>query len=178
MRTLYVDASVFITLSAIDHHRLLATLDGSVVVPRTVAEEIVEDPAASHLEEGAGEWLSVPSTRIREAEPTTYRHATIHLGRESAATDNDGDVTLLAYGLETDECVIITDDKPLRETCKALGIDVSGSIGVLVVAVERGTLSKEAASDALLAMDEVGARLSARLLRRAERLIEDAAEES
>lgn len=76
---------------------------------------------------------------------------------------------------DLDSSVVVTDDRPLRETCKALSIPVSGPTGVLVRAVERGDLTPDDAKDALLAMDEVGARLSASLLRRAERLIDDAA---
>jgi predicted nucleic acid-binding protein len=88
-----------------------------------------------------------------------------------------GDVALLAWALKAeDEIVVVTDDKPLRKACKALGILISGSLGVVIAAVERGDLAPEEAKGALVAMDEVGARLSARLLRRAERRIDEAAE--
>lgn len=188
MKTLYVDASVFITLSSIDRHELLAELDGRVVVPRAVADEIADEPAANHLQEAAATWLSVPEARIRETHPEAYRHAASHLGRDPEAITLDGDVSLLAHGLlnrngddsassaASTDAVIVTDDKPLREGCNALGISVSGSIGVLIAAVERDVLDAETAKGALLTMDEVGARLSASLLRRAERLIDDAAE--
>ena len=73
-----------------------------------------------------------------------------------------------------DSPVVVTDDKPLREACKALSIPVSGSIGVLVRAVERGDVEAGEAKDTLYAMDEVGARLSASLVKRAEKLIDDA----
>ena len=68
----------------------------------------------------------------------------------------------------------MTDDKPLRKACKALGVPLSGSIGVLVASVERGILSADDAKEALVAIDEVGARLSASLFRRTDRLIEQA----
>ena len=101
-----------------------------------------------------------------------------HLGEvEIQDSSISGDVALLALGLGDDEAVIVTDDKPLRKTCKALGIPISGSIGVVIAAVERGGLDPDEAKDTLVAMDEVGARLSARLLRKAERLIDEAAEE-
>ena len=186
MTVLVVDASAFITLSAIDYHDLLAELEGAVVVPREVADEITDEPAASHLEGASGSWLTIPDERIREADPDAYRHAAAHLGRDVEEIDLDGDVALLALatagtetagGVASTDPVIVTDDRPLRDACTALGIDVSGSIGVLVAAAERDALEPDDAKDALLAMDEVGARLSASLLRRAEGLIDEAANE-
>lgn len=58
--------------------------------------------------------------------------------------------------------------------CTALGVEVSGSIGVLVVSVENGELTANEAKEALAAMDEVGARPTASLLRRAEASIDEA----
>lgn len=86
-------------------------------------------------------------------------------------------VALLAICLAISTPVLVSDDEPLRNGCKALSVPVSGSIGVLIRSVERGDLSAEAARDSLYAMDAVGARLSASLIRRAERLIGEAAGE-
>ncbi|WP_226004149.1 hypothetical protein [Natrinema salinisoli] len=104
-----------------------------------------------------------------------------HLDQSVPTADGDpnwtGDVALLGMALERTDAIVVTDDKPLRDTCKALSIPVSGSIAILVRAVERDAVTVDDANDTLLAMDEVGARLSASLLRRAERLLEDAASE-
>lgn len=114
-----------------------------------------------------------------------------HLGREVSSDDSSGednpwiggDIGLLALGLQPAEgeseparAVVVTDGKPLRKTCKTLSIPVSGSIGVLVRGVERGEFEPAIATEKLYAMDEVGARLSASLVRKAERLIDEAAE--
>lgn len=177
-KQLFVDASVFIALAEIDYVGLLDGLDGEVVVPRAVVDEISDEPAASHLDAASGDWL-----RVADAVEVTGRerveHAASHLGADPSGenrTDFEGDVALLAFGTTVENPVVVTDDKPLRKSCKALGVSLSGSIGVLVAAVERGTLRADEAEDALVALDEVGARLSARLLRRAERLVERAAE--
>jgi predicted nucleic acid-binding protein len=87
-----------------------------------------------------------------------------------------GDIALLASALESSPVVVVTDDKPVRRACRALGVPLSGSIGVVIAAVERGDMERNEAKDTLVAMDEIGARLSARLLRRAERLVDAAAE--
>lgn len=98
--------------------------------------------------------------------------ARTHLNTEDG---NSGDTELLGWAISMSGInVVVTDDKPLRKTCKAFSIPVSGSIGVLVRAVERGGLDADVAKDKLYAMDEVGARLSASLIKRAESLIEEA----
>lgn len=170
-----MDTSAFIALAAIGQGSLLRGLEGRIEVPATVRAEIVDEPAASTLAAAADRepgWIRTSSDPPREAVAT----AAAQLGEETPDGPPPGDVALLAHALEAEDPVVVTDDKPLRKTCKALGIPVSGSIGVLIAAVDRGDLDPEAATDALLAMDEAGARLSAGLLRRAERLIDDAAE--
>jgi predicted nucleic acid-binding protein len=166
-RTLLVDASVFITLTAIDAVGLLGALDGETVVPERVADELVDDRSRAALAD-ARECGEIRIVRVEER----LDEARAHLG----TPDGDrGDVGLLAHALaSTDSVVAVTDDKPLRDACKALSIPVSGSIGVLVRAVERGGIEPDSAKDKLYAMDEVGARLSTTLVRRGERLIDDA----
>ena len=174
-RRLFVDPSVFITLAAVGEVSLLGGLDGAVSVPHRVAREIEDDPARARLERAkrAG-WLEITE------DPAEIRRAADHLGRtvpENAVESSrvEGDVVLLACGMAAGRPVVVTDDKPLRNACKALSIPVAGSIAVLVRAVERDDLEPQTAKNRLYAMDEVGARLSASLVKRAERLIDDAA---
>lgn len=191
-KQLFVDASVFITLAEIDYLDLLDRLDGEVVVPRAVAEEISDEPAASNLDSASSDWLRIENA-VETAGVERVEHAASHLDaktgfgsdRDDADRDKtyrddafefEGDVALLALGTVAANPVVVTDDKPLRKACKALGISLSGSIGVLVAAVEKGVLDPDAAKESLVAMDEAGARLSARLLRRAEKLVDSAAE--
>lgn len=171
-RRVLLDASAFITLAAIDAVDLLDGLRGTLVVPESVADEIRQDPGASALEsavrDGRIERHALPSEGALDA----ARH---HLGSPDPEPTG-GDVALLASALESSPVVVVTDDKPVRQACKALGVPLSGSIGVVIAAVERGDLDPDTAKDSMVAMDEIGARLSARLLRRAERLIDAAAE--
>lgn len=188
MRRLLIDASVFITLAEIGHIDLLRNLDGDPLVPGAVVDEIRDEPAASALRDARNDWLSSHSVKLSSAISDEYdslaSEAASHLDVEYPTDKWHGDLALLTIALrydkiyDDDEVVVITDDKPLRKTCKALGIPISGSIGVVIAAVERGDLDPEEAKDALVAMDEVGARLSARLLRRAERMIDDGVEET
>ena len=176
---LLVDASVCITLADVGAFDLLDGLRGDVVVPGAVCDEVTDNPARDELDTAIEDgWIAVEDPDVDAA-----RRAAAHLGVEDslAAGESDtaaasGDVALLAAVMERDRAVVVSDDRPLRETCKALSIPVSGSPGVVTRAVERGELDAEDARGLLYAMDEVGARLSATLVRRAERLIDAAVE--
>lgn len=184
MRRVYVDASSLITLASIGQEHLLRDLGEQVWVPEAVINEVQRGVAAEAVEGALEDWMksiAVEShVEMRNEFEAARQRAASHLDVDLDGDAGRGDLALLTLGVHfglvlDDTVVIVTDDKPLRKTCRALGIPVSGSIGVLIAAVERGDLDPEGAKDALVAMDEVGARLSARLLRRAERLIDQAA---
>lgn len=181
-RTILTDASVVVRLSEVGELSLLRVIDGRVIVPEAVDREVRDDPGVSRLSTAVTNgWIN-----IADLPPLTeLRDAANHLGAEhtarlpETADENDvrveGDTALLAHALSArQEVVVASDDKPLRETCQALSIPVTGSIGILVRAVELGSIDTETAVDRLYAMDEVGERLSASLIRRGERLIEAA----
>jgi|GEM_PF-1132319 len=187
-RTVLVDASAFITLAEIDHVDVLPTLRGRLVVPKPVQNEITSDVAMRALSARTPDDIEVWDVALAPLD-----EAASHLGKQlpDEATSGyghatiEGDVGILALALDRRDAghgdgggpIVVTDDKPLRKTCRALSIPVSGSIGVLIRAVECGHLTAGDARDALEAMDAVGARLSASLLRRAERLVDEAAED-
>jgi predicted nucleic acid-binding protein len=165
---LLLNASVFITLAEIDSLRLLNELGGDVVVPELVADEIQDEPARTELRDAQKEWIDVEPADQRRIEESTKR-----LGREGKPR---GDAAVLALSSKYEDAVVVTDDKPLRDTCKALGVPLSGSVGVVVASVEKDVLAPGEAKGLLVAMDKVGARFSASLLRKAENLIDEAAE--
>lgn len=179
-RTLLVDASSFITLAEIRACDLLYRAPGRIAVPTAVRGEITDDPAESELERAfeTDDVVVVEHTADDGLHPETYERANEHLDLSVPTAGGEpawpGDVALLGEAFRTSDVVVVTDDKPLRKTCRALSIPISGSIGILVRAVERDDVEVDAAKDKLAAMDEVSARLSARLLRRAERLIDEA----
>lgn len=178
-RRLLVDASVWLSLAEVGAVGLLRELDGRIVVPEAVGDEITGEPAASLLEQAVeDDWVQRTVAADGTGEARLQRAATV-LG-ESREGDLIGDIALLALAFESGgvERVVVSDDKPLRRACRAHSVQVSGSLGVLVVAVEAGALDPEEAVETLTAMDSAGARFNASLLRRAERLIEDAADES
>lgn len=182
MRELYVDASAFITLAGVGEADLLAGLDGQPIALEAIAREIVEDPAATALAEAreAG-WLhrrSLADVVGEDRAEQLVERAGSFLGREPA-DPLGGDLALLAVRLADRDptAVVITDDKPLRGACKAHSVPLSGSLGVVIAAVEHGAVTPERAKGVVVAMDSVGTRFSASLLKRAERLIDEAGQE-
>lgn len=190
MKRFYIDASVFITLVRIGHSGLVDGLDGDVYVPEAVVSELssFEDvkpqganPELARLNQLTDSGVVRKGSPYNLSDDSTHEavveKAAQHLGGACPVkSDITGDIALLALGLVDQDGVVVTDDKPLRKACKTLQVPISGSIGVLIAAVKRGNLDADGAKDALVAMDEVGPRLSARLFRRAERLIDAAAE--
>ena len=176
MRRALVDASAFVRLAGIGRGELLRGIDGRVEMPAVVQVEIADGPAADALERATGpgtRWISTP----RDPPEAAVERAAAHLGRDESDRSFDGGVELLAPALSADDPVVITDDVPVRRACAALGVPVSGSIGIVIAAVERGALGPAEAKEALVALDEVGPRLSARAFRRAGRLVDVAADE-
>ena len=187
-----IDASVYITLAELNATSLLFDM-GRVALPDAVYREISEEPASSQVESEIDEQLlSRPNIIYWLIEANDRREvieiAARHLGYSSIEDTYDvvgpenrrirkfktGDIALLSAALAIDNSIVITDDKPLRKACKPLSISVSGSIGVLIRAVEHDEIGADEAKNKLYAMDEVGARLSASLIKRAESLIEKA----
>lgn len=170
-RTVLLDASVCITMAEVGTFDLLPGIRGRLVVPATVDAEIRTDPTAEYVDAAESDgWLTV-----EDPPEGTIQAAKTHLSSSNeSGVEPSGDVALLALAIEADDVVMVTDDKPLRNTSKALSIPVSGSLGVLIDAVGRDDIDAEAAIDTLYAMDAVGARLSASLIRRVKRRIEEA----
>lgn len=186
-RELLVDASVLITLAEIDAIDCLESLEGRLVVPLAVSREVSSEPAKSELarlvDTGTISEIDWFQWAEKRGVPGERVAAATHLGTNpEAAVDTvdgqrmlvDGDVALLSMARSMEDVVVLTDDKPLRKTCKSHSIRVSGTIAVLVQAVKRSTYTPAKAKNKLYAMDETGARLSASLVKRAENLIDEA----
>ncbi len=108
---------------------LLPALVGQVYVPEAVAAELREGrrrnvrlPALEELS-----WLIVRPVR----DPTLLPLVT-HLG--------DGEKEVLALGLETQDALLLLDDRDARRYARALELEVSGTLGLLLRAKERGVL--------------------------------------
>ena len=109
---------------------LLPALAGQVYVPEAVVAELQEGqrrnvllPALEDLS-----WLIVRPVRDRTLLPLVT-----HLG--------DGEKEVLALGLETQDPLLLLDDRDARRYAQTLELEISGTLGLLLRAKERGILS-------------------------------------
>lgn len=128
---------------------LLPALFGQVYVPEAVVVELEDGRrlgvSLATLEELP--WLQVRSVRDRTLLPLVT-----HLG--------DGEKEVLALGLESPDALLLLDDWDARRHARAMGLDVTGSLGVLLLAKERGLL--EAVRPILDRLQALRFRLDAR----------------
>ena len=52
----------------------------------------------------------------------------------------DGEKEVLALGLETPDRLLVLDDRNARRYANAIGLDITGTLGILMLAKERGVL--------------------------------------
>lgn len=109
---------------------LLPTLAGQVYVPEAVVAELREGQRRNVLLPTLEElsWLTVRPVRDRTLLPLVT-----HLG--------DGEKEVLALGLETEDALPILDDRDARRYARALELEISGTLGLLLRAKERGFLN-------------------------------------
>ena len=116
-------------LYQVDLLHLLPTLFGSAQTPPAVAAELAEGRRHDvRLPELPGiSWITVRPVRDRTLLPLVTS-----LG--------DGEKEVLALGLETPERLLVLDDRNARRYANAAGLEITGTLGILVLAKERGVI--------------------------------------
>ncbi|MGP8322359.1 MAG: hypothetical protein ACT6FE_08610 [Methanosarcinaceae archaeon] len=145
-RTVVSNSGPLIHLARIDRLNLLKELFGTVVIPIDVKIEVVdrgkaEGAADAFLieEEMNAGWIVIGETAASENVKEIAEHVGIDTG-ESAAI-------LLAKRMK---CPILLDDLAARRFAAGLGMEVAGSIGVLIRSVRDQKMSK---GEALIALE-------------------------
>lgn len=171
MTRIYVDATTLIALGTIGELDLLTLFDGELVILPSIREEVTTEPAKTNLErllnQDAVDTVS-SGTDVDDEQATEILDE----------SEVNGDVRLIAAVLahtKADEAVaIVSDDRRLRTVARGLGAHVTGTIGVVVRAVEEG-LSEDEAKTLVRRVDEHGLHMTASLREKANDLIEAAA---
>lgn len=172
-KVVVTNATVLIYLAKLDNLDYLAELFDEVSVSKTVYEEVV-----------------TRGQQEQYADALPVRNATerfIEVRELSDGTTNRADEIQESSGLERGECTAIalaedmgarclTDDHAARKTAESVGVEVNGTIYVLLEAIERGPLSFEEYVEKLDALTDNGFRMSASLYRRAIEAGEDFSE--
>jgi predicted nucleic acid-binding protein len=132
------DASPICYLVLIGEVDLLASLSGRVVVPRRVLDELLDKGAPVAVRDWAAappDWISIHDAPA--AIPTGLER--LHAGERAAI--------LLAESVKAD--LILLDEKYARRVAAERGLRVTGVLGVLVEAANRGLVDLALSIDKL-----------------------------
>jgi len=120
MKIIIADASCLITLENINETDLLPKLYKHILVTPEVADEV-----------GASlpEWVDQRSS-------SNYT-----LINQLSSSLEIGEATSIALALELGNCLLIIDEKKGRRTAKELGIEITGTFGVVMKGIECGLIT-------------------------------------
>lgn len=136
------NTSPLLNLSIIDRLDLVRSQFGQVLIPEAVRDELEMDsgrPGAAELRTAVSEnWIRVQKVETRAHVRTLQRG--LDLGESEA----------IALAAATNASLLLLDEREGRKHARALGLPVTGAIGILLRAHENGRLpSLRNALDAL-----------------------------
>ena len=128
MRKVLANTTPLIALANINQLELLHRLYDTVMVPQAVMDEIVREPAKHRVHNCS--WIKVEN--IQDESQRDIFRAGLHAG--------EVDVIILAREQAAD--LVIIDDNAAKKAAKFLGLDVTGTLGVLLKAKQEGFLKE------------------------------------
>ena len=128
LKTVIVNSTPIIALSAVDRLNLLKDLYGTIIIPSAVSNEIRaknKSKAQTQLEISS-DWIQVKDI-VNEAQKQTFR-TQLH----------EGEVEVLILGQELSADLLIIDDYTARKYAKYHGFNVIGTVGIFLLAKSKG----------------------------------------
>lgn len=123
------DTTCLSHLALIGLHELLPALFGSVVIPPAVAAELSRGQVKHQV---IGEVLHSPWIEVRTLDDEARTD-------ELAMTLDRGEAEAIVLAMELN-CPLLMDDLPGRRCAQSLMLKITGTLGVLVAAKQRGLL--------------------------------------
>lgn len=150
MRKVIVNSTPLIALAKSGRLDLLRHLYGRIVIPEAVYREVTEkNDVVSQEVSQALEWIQI--VRVDPNVDRRMYRAKLHEG--------EVEVMLLAQDMGAD--LVIIDDDAARKTAEYLELPLTGTLGLLIKAKERGFL--EAVMPVVSAMEQHGIYFSGQL---------------
>ncbi|MBD3408110.1 MAG: DUF3368 domain-containing protein [Candidatus Lokiarchaeota archaeon] len=130
-----VNSSPLIYLGKIGLVHLLRDLFDSIITTRSVMNEVLDatTPEFTILTDAFESWLKMSSVRVS---PLSEKLSMMGLHQ------GEIDVISLGYEMKETESIVIIDDLAARDIARTLGLDLTGTIGILLRAVKTNILSK------------------------------------
>ena len=137
------DSACLISLSKIDHLFLLQKLFATIYIPQAVEQEVGLDLP----------WLKVASPQNN----SLVKALRLSLGA--------GESEVIALALEKSECIALIDDKQARRIASEMGVEIIGTVGLLLQAKRAGHL--DSIGPVMDKLQEVGFRIGKSLYQHA-----------
>lgn len=118
-KTIISDTSCFIVLAKINELELLHKVYGQVITTPEVATEFGEVLPA---------WIEITSNSDKRYQQILELQL------------DKGEASAIALALEIKDCTIILDDYKARRIAERLGIDITGTLGVIIKAKNKGII--------------------------------------
>lgn len=151
------DSTPLITLMKATQLRILHELFGEIVIPEAVHDELTvnEKYIAEAKLIDSSEFIRVISVEDRKSVSLLQRAAGLDLGESEA----------IIYAENNNADLLLVDEASGRRVAKSMGIEIMGSIGVLVSAFRKGFLSEEEANDAFHRIRNAKRHISEKLIK-------------
>jgi predicted nucleic acid-binding protein len=139
-KTIISDTSCFIVLSKIGELEILQQLFNNIITTPEIADEFGET---------LPEWVEIVCVKDKDKQQLLEVQV------------DKGEASAMALALEIDDTLLIIDDYKARKLAKTLKIAYTGTIGILIIAKQRGII--EAVKPILAKIKETNFRISAEL---------------
>jgi predicted nucleic acid-binding protein len=171
-----VDASTVLALGQIGELELLTVFDGHRIFPPKVFTEVTSEPARTNLRQ-----LLDENNKKVKTDPTVHLSAIEEAKEILGESNQNGDIRLISQTLvftennDAPSITIVSDDKRVRTVANGLGATVTGTVGVIVRAVEERGITAEEGKDLVRRVDSHGLHMTGELREKAYELVEEAA---
>ena len=130
MRKVIVNSTPLIILSSINALDILKQLYGKIYIPYAVFKEVTvkQDSAANQIKKHIDTWIHIEKISSN-ADKKIYK-SRLH----------DGEVEVMILAQEKNADLVIIDDNAAKKTAKYLGLPVTGTLGVLLKAKQKGII--------------------------------------
>ena len=127
MRKVVANTTPLIALADVGQLELLHQLYGEILIPSAVLSEVLSEPAKTQVH--TADWIKVID--IQNLTSKSLFSARLHLG--------EIEVILLAQEQEAD--LVLMDDNAAKKTAKFLGLNVTGTLGILIRSKKEGLIT-------------------------------------
>lgn len=132
MRKVIVNSTPLIALCHVNQLKVLKQLYGEIIIPKAVYDEISvkEDSVCKKNVDESLDWIHVQEIQNQMAK--TMFKSQLH----------DGEVEVMILAMEQQADVVVIDDQNAKKYAKYLELPVTGTLGVLMKAKQKGYLSE------------------------------------